>query len=90
MKKSKIFFVCVMLSGSVLFLLCIGFFGLWNSLKDWNQGVSNKFVNEFIFFVFYIVFVYEIVYLVDVLVLNFIEFWSGFNFIVFIGEVKIV
>lgn len=27
-----------MLSGSVLFSSCIGSFGLWNSLKDWNQG----------------------------------------------------
>ena len=45
MKKSKTFLVCAMLSGSVLFSSCIGSFGLWNSLKDWNQGVSNKFVN---------------------------------------------
>ena len=46
MKKSKTFLVCATLSGSVLFSSCIGSFGLWNSLKDWNQGVSNKFVNE--------------------------------------------
>ena len=42
MKKSKTFLVCAMLSGSVLFSSCIGSFGLWNSLKDWNQGVSNN------------------------------------------------
>ncbi len=63
MKKSKTFLVCAMLSGSVLFSSCIGSFGLWNSLKDWNQGVSNKFVNELIFLAFHIVPVYEIAYL---------------------------
>ncbi|MCD8250950.1 MAG: DUF3332 domain-containing protein, partial [Phocaeicola dorei] len=46
MKKSKTFLVCATLSGSVLFSSCIGSFGLWNSLKDWNLVVSNKFVNE--------------------------------------------
>lgn len=79
MKKSKTFLVCATLSGSVLFSSCIGSFGLWNSLKDWNQGVSNKFVNELIFLAFHIVPVYEIAYLADVLVLNSIEFWSGSN-----------
>lgn len=67
---------------------CIGSFGLWNSLKDWNQGVSNKFVNELIFLAFHIVPVYEIAYLADALVLNSIEFWSGSNPTASIGEVK--
>ena len=88
MKKSKTFLVCAMLSGSVLFSSCIGSFGLWNSLKDWNQGVSNKFVNELIFLAFHIVPVYEIAYLADALVLNSIEFWSGSNPTASIGEVK--
>ena len=56
--------------------------------KDWNQGVSNKFVNELIFVAFHIVPVYEIAYLADVLVLNSIEFWSGSNPTASIGEVK--
>ena len=79
MKKSKTFLVCAMLSGSVLFSSCIGSFGLWNSLKDWNQGVSNKFVNELVFFCFWILPVYEVTGLADILVLNSIEFWSGSN-----------
>ena len=90
MKKSKTFLVCAMLSGSVLFSSCIGSFGLWNSLKDWNRGVSNKFVNELIFLAFHIVPVYEIAYLADALVLNSIEFWSGSNPTASIGEVKTV
>ena len=88
MKKSKTFLVCAMLSGSVLFSSCIGSFGLWNSLKDWNQGVSNKFVNELIFLAFHIVPVYEIAYLADALVLNSIEFWSGSNPMANVGDVK--
>lgn len=90
MKKNKSVLVCAMLGGSILFSSCIGSFGLWNSLKDWNQGVSNKFVNELIFLAFHIVPVYEIAYLADVLVLNSIEFWSGSNPTASIGEVKTV
>lgn len=90
MKKSKTVLVCAMLGGSVLFSSCIGSFGLWNSLKDWNQGVSNKFVNELIFLAFHIVPIYEVAYLADVLVLNSIEFWSGSSPVASIGEVKTV
>lgn len=66
MKRSKTLVVCAMLGGSIMFSSCIGSFGLWNNLKDWNQGVSNKFVNELIFVAFHIVPVYEIAYLADV------------------------
>lgn len=90
MKKNKAVLVCAMLSGSVLFSSCIGSFGLWNSLKDWNQGVSNKFVNELIFLAFHIVPIYEVAYLADALVLNSIEFWSGSSPVASIGEVKTV
>lgn len=90
MKKSKSFIICTMLSGSILFSSCIGSFGLWNGLREWNQGVSDKFVNELIFLAFHIVPVYEIAYLADILVLNSIEFWSGSNPTASIGEVKTV
>ena len=53
MKRSKTLVVCAMLGGSIMFSSCIGSFGLWNNLKDWNQGVSNKFVNELIFVAFH-------------------------------------
>ena len=91
MKKSKTFLVCAMLSGSVLFSFMHRFFSDYGIvLKDWNQGVSNKFVNELIFLAFHIVPVYEIAYLADALVLNSIEFWSGSNPTASIGEVKTV
>lgn len=79
MKKNKMILMCAILAGSLFFTSCIGSFKLWNNLKDWNQGVSNKFVNELLFIALHIVPVYEIAYLADVLVLNSIEFWSGSN-----------
>lgn len=58
---------------------CIGSFGLFNRLLGWNQNVGNKFVNELVFFAFWILPVYEVCALADLLVLNTIEFWSGDN-----------
>jgi hypothetical protein len=59
---------------------CIGSFGLFNKVLDWNKGVSgNKFLNWLVFLAFLIVPVYEFVLLADFLVLNSIEFWSGKN-----------
>lgn len=79
MRKSKSMMVCAILAGSILFTSCIGSFKLWNNLKDWNQGVGNKFVNELVFIALHIVPVYEIAYLADIIVFNSIEFWSGSN-----------
>lgn len=58
---------------------CIGSFALTNKLLNWNRQVGNKFVNELVFFAFWILPVYEVSALADVLVLNSIEFWSGSN-----------
>ena len=56
---------------------CIGSFGLSNKLLAWNKTIGSKFVNELVFFVFWIVPVYEVSGLADLIVLNSIEFWSG-------------
>ncbi len=58
---------------------CIGNFALTNKLLAWNKTISNKFVNELVFFAFWIIPVYEVSALADVLVFNTIEFWSGNN-----------
>jgi hypothetical protein len=79
MKKLKFSAACLILSGSIICSSCIGSFGLWSSLKDWNNNIGNKFVNEIVFLAFHIVPVYEVAYLADVIVLNSIEFWSGSN-----------
>ncbi len=88
MKKTKITIACAFLAGSLMFSSCIGSFSLWNNLKSWNEGVSNKFVNELIFVAFNIIPVYPIAYIADALVLNSIEFWSGNNPVASVGEVK--
>lgn len=90
MKKTKLTVLCAIMSGSLLFSSCIGSFGLWSKLKDWNQGLGNKFVNEIVFLAFHIVPVYEVAYFADVLVLNSIEFWSGSNPIAQVGTEKTV
>lgn len=58
---------------------CIGSFRLTNNLLSWNNQIGNKFVNELVFFAFWVLPVYEVSGLADLLVLNSIEFWSGSN-----------
>lgn len=58
---------------------CIGSFSLTNRLMSWNQHVGDKFLNELVFFAFWVLPVYEVTALADVVVLNSIEFWSGTN-----------
>ena len=90
MKKLKIKVACALLGGSLLFSSCIGSFALWNNLKDWNQGIGNKFVNEVVFLAFNIIPVYGVAYFADVVVLNSIEFWSGSNPLADVGTTKTV
>jgi len=80
MKKTSltVAIVCALM-GSMLFPSCIGSFTLTNKLLAWNNQISNKFVNELVFFAFWILPVYEVSALADILVLNSIEFWSGSN-----------
>ncbi len=58
---------------------CIGSFALTNKVLSWNNQVGSKFVNELVFFAFWILPVYEVTALADILVINSIEFWSGNN-----------
>lgn len=87
MKRKSLALVCVLCS-SILLSSCIGSFALFNKMKNWNQGIGNKFVNELVFVALNIVPVYGVVYLADILVINSIEFWSGDNPVASTGEVK--
>ncbi len=71
--------VAVVLCASFIFTSCIGSFKLTNKVKDWNENIGHKWVNELVFIAFHIVPVYEITMFADILVLNSIEFWSGQN-----------
>lgn len=80
MKKIKISVAAILLAGCSLTLTsCLGSFALTNRVITWNRQVSNKFVNELVFFAFWILPVYEVVGMADLLVINSIEFWSGRN-----------
>ncbi len=67
------------IAASTLCTSCIGSFALTNKLLGWNRQVGNKFVNELVFFAFWVIPVYEVAAMADVLVINSIEFWSGSN-----------
>lgn len=71
--------IAALLGATVLFNSCIGSFALTNKVKDWNDNVSNKFVNELIFVALHIIPVYELCLLADGVVLNSIEFWNETN-----------
>ena len=75
---------------SIMFSSCIGSFQLTSKLKNFNDGIGSKWVNELVFVAFCIVPVYELSALADVLVLNSIEFWSGKKALADAGETKII
>ncbi|MEZ4740326.1 MAG: DUF3332 domain-containing protein, partial [Flavobacteriales bacterium] len=59
---------------------CFGSFQLTKNIYDWNDGVSSdKFVKSLVFWGLCIIPVYEIGALVDIVIFNLIEFWSGSN-----------
>lgn len=80
----------LLLSATIILTSCIGSFRLTNNIKDWNEGIGNKWVNELVFITMHIVPVYEIAMFVDGVVLNSIEFWTGNNLVMEPGETKVV
>ena len=68
-----------LLLGSSTLTSCIGSFALTNRVLSWNKQVGSKFVNELVFFAFWVLPVYEVTSIADLLVINSIEFWSGNN-----------
>ena len=80
----------MLLTATILFSSCIGSFRLTNNIKDWNEGLGDKFVNELVFIALHIVPIYEIAIFIDGVVLNSIEFWTGDNVVAEPGETKIV
>ena len=80
MRKIKISVAALLLAGvSMTFSSCVGSFSLTNKVLSWNRQVGTKFVNELVFFAFWILPVYEVTGVADLLVINSIEFWSGTN-----------
>ncbi len=75
----------ILLSLTILFTStfltgCFGSFKAFNNLRNWNSNVTdNKWANELIFLVLWIVPVYGLFVLGDLLIFNTVEFWSGDN-----------
>ncbi len=88
--KKNFKFVAVLMAACILFSSCIGSFSLTHKIKDWNESLGNKFVNELVFVCMHIIPVYELSIFADVLVLNSIEFWTGNNALGKAGETKVV
>lgn len=80
MKKHPVYVAVILAAAAMLPLQsCIGSFALTNKVLSWNNQVGSKFLNELVFFAFWVLPVYEVTSLADIVVLNSIEFWSGNN-----------
>lgn len=80
MKKKYLSVALVLvLASSIISTSCIGSFKMTHNILGWNNNVGSKFVNELVFFAFWVLPVYEVALLADVIVINSIEFWSGSN-----------
>lgn len=70
--------IVYLMAAACLTTSCIGSFGLFNKVLDWNkQATGNKFLNWLIFIV--ISPAYVLCGVADMIVINSIEFWSGTN-----------
>ncbi|MEQ9064556.1 MAG: DUF3332 domain-containing protein [Vicingaceae bacterium] len=73
----------IFLSGLLLYVMsfqtgCFGSFGLTSAIWSWNDSIG-KFPGELVFLVFIILPIYSIALLIDAVIINTIEFWTGSN-----------
>lgn len=77
MKKGIVTLLC---AGMIVLSGCYGKNACFNKLHDWNGTLGNKWLNSIVHFFLQIFGVYWICLgLIDGLVLNTIEFWTGSN-----------
>ena len=77
MKKG---FVTLLCAGMIVLSGCYGKNACFNKLHDWNGTLGDKWINSIVHFILFWLPVYGIcLFLVDGLVLNTIEFWTGSN-----------
>ena len=77
--KAKIKILALILGATIFLNSCIGSFTLTNKVYDWNNRVGDKYVNELVFLILVILPVYEATFIIDGILLNSIEFWTGDN-----------
>jgi hypothetical protein len=72
--------VALLLGASILCTSCLGPFNLTRKLHSWNKSINkDKWINELVFVALAAFQVYSVAALVDGVVLNSIEFWTGKN-----------
>ena len=77
MKKA---FIALSCAAAIAFTGCYGSNACFNKLHDWNGTLGDKWINSIVHFVMNVIPVYYICLgLVDGLVLNTVEFWTGSN-----------
>ena len=80
MKRITSLLMAVLISATLVTQTgCFGSFSLTHKVYDFNADVGDKFVNTVVFWAFCIIPVYEVSGILDVFLLNLIEFWSGSN-----------
>jgi Domain of unknown function (DUF3332) len=80
--------VALALATALLNAGCMGSFALTKRLYDFNNTITgNKILNNVIFWALLILPVYNICIVVDGVILNLIEFWTGSNPLA-IGEIE--
>lgn len=79
MKKTTLVIMSALLVFTTTLQSCIGSFNLTKKVYELNKSVGDKWIQELVFIVFSVLPVYNIAVIVDVVVLNLIEFWTGSN-----------
>ncbi|TAL38902.1 MAG: DUF3332 family protein [Spirochaetes bacterium] len=58
---------------------CYGSYILWHKVYRWNGTIGNQWARSIVHLLLWIVPVYEICGIIDFLILNTLEFWTGSN-----------
>lgn len=79
--KNSIRFASMVLGAAMLMQVqgCYGNFNLTRKVYAWNGGLGDKWIKSVAMFVMVVIPVYGVVGLVDYVLLNTIEFWTGSN-----------
>lgn len=56
---------------------CWGRFRIFSAVYEFNKGVGNRFLRSLVMVLLVVIPVYEIAAIVDILILNVVEFWTG-------------
>jgi len=88
--KKNIKNLALLLSAALILSSCIGSFQLTNKIKNWNDNIGDKWINEVVFLAFHIVPVYEVCIFADAVVFNSVEFWTGERLVASSGQRKMI